>query len=183
MVRDEIILHLPALRDFAQILTQDRASADDLVQDTMLRAWTRFDRFKRGTDLRAWLFAVQRNLFYSGIRRRRYETNDPGGAYAATLVQQPDHDARLDFADFAEAFKKLPAEQREALALVAASGFTHAEAADIVGVAPGTMKSRLNRARTRLVSLLGFEWELPRNRSGRTNGSSGTEDEPNDEEG
>lgn len=152
--RDEIVEHVPALRAFAHSLTQNPTRADDLVQDTIVRAWTKFDQFREGTNLRAWLFTIQRNLFFSERRKAKWETQDVDGIQAGKLVQAPTQDARMDFADFAAAFAQLPEDQREALILIGASGFTYDEAAEIAGTATGTIKSRVNRGRKRLAELL-----------------------------
>lgn len=152
--RDEIIEHLAAMRAFALSLTRNGSAADDLVQDTIVKAWTNFDKFEPGTKLRPWLFTVLRNLFYSGRRRAKREVADPDGVFAQGLAEKPAHDGRLALRDFALAFETLPVEQREALILVGASGFSYEEAAETCGVAVGTVKSRANRARKRLAVLL-----------------------------
>ena len=152
--RDEIVDHLAAMRAFALSLTRNATTADDLVQDTIVRAWTSFDRFAPGTNLRAWLFTILRNLFYSGRRRAVREVPDPDGLFSANLAEKPAHDGRLALRDFAAAFSLLPVEQREALILVGASGFSYEEAAETCGVAVGTIKSRANRGRKRLAELL-----------------------------
>lgn len=155
--RDELVDHLPALRAFALSLTRDGSSADDLVQDTIVKAWTHIDKFQPGTNLRAWLFTILRNTFYSSRRKVRREVSDTDGIYAAQLSTRPDHDGRLALNDFRKAFEKLPDEQREALILVGASGFSYEEAANMTGVAVGTVKSRANRGRRRLAELLHME--------------------------
>jgi len=152
--RDELVEHLPAMRAFALSLTRNRASADDLVQDAIVKAWQNMDKFKPGTNLRAWLFTILRNLFYSSRRKSKREVQDSDGAMMATLSEKPEHDGRLAMADFETAFAKLNDEQREALILVGASGFSYEEAADMCGVAMGTIKSRVNRGRARLIELL-----------------------------
>lgn len=152
--RDAIVEHLAAMRAFALSLTRNASAADDLVQDTIVRAWTNFDKFAPGSNLRAWLFTLLRNIFYSGRRRARREVADPDGLFAATLAEKPAHDGRLALRDFAVAFHLLPVEQREALMLVGASGFSYEEAAETCGVAVGTVKSRANRGRKRLAELL-----------------------------
>lgn len=133
--RDELVEHLPALRAFALSLTRNRASADDLVQDAIVKAWQNMDKFKPGTNLRAWLFTILRNLFYSSRRKSKREVQDSDGAMMATLSEKPEHDGRLAMADFETAFAKLNDEQREALILVGASGFSYEEAAGMTGVA------------------------------------------------
>lgn len=154
--RDEIVSHLPALRAFAISLARDGSVADDLTQDTIVKAWTNIDKFQRGTNLRAWLFTILRNTFYSSRRKTRREVSDSEGIYAGRLASKPDHDGRLAMRDFRAAFDQLPDEQREALILVGASGFAYEEAAQMCGVAVGTVKSRANRGRKRLAELLGL---------------------------
>ena len=154
--RDELVDHLPALRACAISLTRNVAAADDLVQDTIVKAWTNLDKFEAGSNLRAWLFTILRNTFYSDKRKRRREVADPEGAHAAQLFEKPAHDGRLAFADFQVAFDKLSPEHREVLILVGASGFSYEEAAGMMGVAVGTVKSRANRARLRLCEMLGL---------------------------
>ncbi|NUB45783.1 RNA polymerase sigma factor [Fertoebacter nigrum] len=152
--RDELPDHLPALRAFAISLTRNVAAADDLVQDTIVKAWTNFDKFQTGTNLRAWLFTILRNTFYSDKRKHRREVPDPEGIHAGALFVKPDHDGRMAFAEFSKAFDKLTPEHREVLILVGASGFSYEDAAGMMGVAVGTVKSRANRARARLAEML-----------------------------
>lgn len=152
--RDEIVEHLPAMRAFALSLTRNAPAADDLVQDTIVKAWKNIDKFQTGTNMRAWLFTILRNTFYSARRKARREVADVDGVMAATLSVKPHHDGRLAFTDFETAFSQLPDEQREALILVGASGFSYEEAAETCKVAVGTIKSRVNRARARLIELM-----------------------------
>jgi RNA polymerase sigma-70 factor (ECF subfamily) len=156
-IRDDLLAAVPSLRAFAISLTGDVTRADDLVQDTLVRAWANLDKFERGTNLNAWLFTILRNLFHSEFRKRRREVEDPEGGYAARLAAHPEQGARLDFQDFRNALHKLPADQREALLLVGAEGFSYEDAAGIAGVAVGTIKSRVNRARGRLAQILGLK--------------------------
>jgi RNA polymerase sigma-70 factor (ECF subfamily) len=155
--RDELPEHLGALRAFAISLTRNVAAADDLVQDTIVKAWTNLDKFQPGSNLRAWLFTILRNTFYSDKRKTRREVADPEGIYAAALCEKPSHDGRLALADFRRAFDRLSPEHREVLILVGASGFAYEEASVMMGVAVGTVKSRANRARARLAEMLGLE--------------------------
>ena len=154
--REELADHLPALRAFAMSLAGDVSAADDLVQDTIVKAWSNIDKFEPGTNLRAWLFTILRNTFYSLRRKRKREVEDPDGIHAGRLFEKPAHDGRLAMADFRKAFDKLSAEHREVLILVGASGFSYEEAAEMTGVAVGTVKSRANRARARLCEMLGL---------------------------
>ena len=155
--RDLILAAIPSLRAFAISLTNDPVRADDLVQETILRAWDKAESFERGTNLNAWLFTILRNLFHSEYRKRVREVEDADGSYAASLKTHPDQHAHLDFEDFRKALAKLGADQREALLLVGAEGLSYEEAAEICGVAVGTVKSRVNRARIRLAELLSLE--------------------------
>ncbi|MDY6858658.1 MAG: RNA polymerase sigma factor [Pseudomonadota bacterium] len=152
--REEIVEHLPALRAFALSLTRNGSAADDLVQDAIVKAWRNIDSYQVGTNMRAWLFTILRNTFYSDRRKAKREVQDSDGAFAATLSEKPSHDGRLAMADFERAFVKLNDEQREALILVGASGFSYEEAAETCGVAVGTIKSRVNRGRQRLSEIL-----------------------------
>jgi RNA polymerase sigma-70 factor, ECF subfamily len=156
-MRDLLLGSVPALRAFAFSLTRDLDRSDDLVQETLVRAWTKADSFQRGTNLTAWLFTILRNLFYSEQRKRRREVEDADGAAAARLAALPDQEARMEFESFRGALELLPENQREALILVGAQNFTYEEAAAICGVAVGTIKSRVSRARTRLVEVLGMQ--------------------------
>lgn len=150
----DIIKHLPALRAFALSLTRNSSIADDMVQDTVETAWRKFDRYTPGTNLRAWLFTILRNNFHSQRRKTRREIADPDGALVGQLSVKPDHEGHIRLREFLEAFAQLPVEQREALFLVGANGFTYEEAARTCGCKIGTIKSRLSRGRKRLVELL-----------------------------
>lgn len=154
--RDELVDHIPALRAFALGLTRNAANADDMVQDTIVKAWTKIDTFQVGSNMRSWLFTILRNTYYSDFRKKRREVADSDGAMASQLSEKPAHDGRLNLADFERAFNTLPAEQREALLLVGALGETYESAAATIGIAVGTVKSRTNRARARLAEMLGI---------------------------
>lgn len=155
--RDELTDHIKAMRAFAISLTRNVSSADDLVQESLVKAWTNLDKFQAGTNMRAWLFTILRNTFYSDRRRMKREVPDPDGAIASTLAAGPEHDAKLAFGEFMAAFDKLSPEHREVLVLVGAEGFSYEEASETMGVAIGTVKSRANRARSRLADLLGLK--------------------------
>lgn len=152
--REPLLKAIPSLRAFAISLAGDADRADDLVQDTLLRALANIDRFQLGTNLNAWLFTILRNLFHSEYRKRRREVEDVDGAYSKNLMSLPDQDSHLDFEDLRTALAQLPPDQREALLLIGASGFSYEETAEICDCAVGTIKSRVNRARSRLAELL-----------------------------
>jgi RNA polymerase sigma-70 factor (ECF subfamily) len=155
--RDALLAAVPSLRAFAISLTGHYDRADDLVQDTLVRALANIDRFEPGTNLNAWLFTILRNLFHSEFRKRRREVEDADGVHAAKLAAIPEQGGHLDLEDFRNALVKLQPEQREALLLIGASGFSYEETAAICGCAVGTVKSRVNRARTRLAEILGLD--------------------------
>lgn len=155
--RDQLVEHLPALRAFAISLTRNSAIADDMVQDTVVKAWTNIEKYQDGTNMRAWLFTILRNTYYSNRRKAKREVADVNGAFTENMAEKPAHDGRLQMRDFRRAFDQLPDEQRETLILVGASGFSYEEAAEMCGVAVGTIKSRANRGRKALAELLQLE--------------------------
>ena len=156
-VRESILAAIPSLRAFAISLCGNVDRADDLVQETLLRALANIDSFQPGSNMPAWLFTILRNLFRSEYRKRRREVEDADGSYAQSLKSQPEQMSRVEFEEFRTALAKLPHDQREALILVGASGFSYEEAAEICGCAVGTIKSRVNRARSRLSETLSIE--------------------------
>ncbi len=153
-LKEALLVEIPSLRAFAISLTHNLDRADDLVQETLMKAWAAFDSFAEGSSLRAWLFTIMRNSFFSLHRKRRREVQDVDGHAAARLTSNPAQHGHLDLADFRGALAALPLDQREALVLVGASGFSYAEAAVIAGCAVGTVKSRVFRARQRLMEQL-----------------------------
>ena len=154
--RDELVEHLPAMRAFAISLTRNSAIADDMVQDTVVKAWTNIDKFEVGTNMRAWLFTILRNTCYSSRRKANREVADVDGVFTESLAEKPAHDGHMQMTDFRKALNELAVEQREALLLVGASGFSYEEAAEMCGVAVGTIKSRTNRARAKIAELMGL---------------------------
>ena len=152
--KEAILSVIPILRAYAMSTTKNMDHADDLVQETILRAWSNKDKFEIGTNMAAWLFTILQNLYRSEYRKRRREIEDADGVYAAGLVFLPEQDGNVEMAEFREALLRLPQEQREALILVGASGFSYEEAAGILGIAIGTVKSRVNRAREAVAEIL-----------------------------
>ena len=152
--RDEVVALIPALRAFAWSLSRNSADADDLVQDALIKAWANRERFEPGSNLRAWLFTILRNTYYTAVVRRRREVADEDGKHAATLTAPPTQEWSLQMHALQAALAKLPDEHREALILVGAAGLSYEEAAEICGCALGTVKSRVSRARTKLARLL-----------------------------
>lgn len=152
--KDELIAAIPNLRAFAISLTGQVDRADDLVQETLVKAWTNIESYQEGTNMRAWLFTILRNAFYSEFRKRRREVQDVDNVYSSNLAVHAGQDSSMDVRDFESALGKLSDDQREALILIGASGFSYEEAAGIIGCEIGTVKSRVNRARRRLADLL-----------------------------
>jgi RNA polymerase sigma-70 factor, ECF subfamily len=152
--REDVIALIPALRAFAWSLSHNSADADDLVQDTLIKAWTHRAKFEPGTNLRAWLFTILRNTYYTAVVRKRREVADEDGKHAATLSAAPTQDWSVAVHSLRTALQQLPHEHREALILVGAAGMTYEEAAEICGCALGTIKSRVNRARARLLRIM-----------------------------
>ena len=155
--RNDVVALIPALRAFAWSLSHNSADADDLVQDTLIKAWTHRTKFEPGTNLRAWLFTILRNTYYTAVVRRRREVADDQGKHAASLFTAPTQDWSVAMRALQSALTRLPDEHREALILVGAAGLTYEEAAEICGCALGTIKSRVNRARAKLLKLMDAE--------------------------
>ena len=156
-LREPLIAAVPNLRAFAISLCGDVDRADDLVQETLVKAWNKLGSFEQGTNFKAWLFTILRNVYFSQHRKLKREVDDPDEQYQNSLAVQPEQYGFLDLADFRSALGKLPPDQREALVLVGAEGFSYEEAAEICGCAVGTIKSRVNRARNRLAQELHIE--------------------------
>jgi RNA polymerase sigma-70 factor, ECF subfamily len=142
--------HIPRLRRYARALTGERAAADDLVQDTLERAWTKLRLWRRGSDLRAWLFTVMHNVYVNQVRAR---ASQPLMAHEEEAVGVPDRARQSDMLEVRDLdilLGGLPEEQREVLLLVALEQLSYEEAAKALGIPIGTVMSRLSRARERL---------------------------------
>lgn len=152
--RDDLLAALPSLRTFAMSLVANSTRADDLVQETLLKAWASQHRFIPGTNLMAWLFTILRNQFYTECRKRKREVEDAEGAEAAKIITLPTQEHGIELQKVWAIVEKLPAAQREALLLVAGQGLTYEAAAELLGTQTGTMKSRVSRARAFLAESL-----------------------------
>jgi len=155
--RQDLLALAPSMRAFAWSISHDAAEADDLVQETLLKAWRGRERFQQGTNLRAWLFTILRNTYYTGLARRRREVEDIDGQWAAGLISPANQDWTVSVEELRRAMLRLPPTYREALTLVGGAGMTYEEAAEICDCAVGTIKSRVNRARERLLWLMNGE--------------------------
>jgi RNA polymerase sigma-70 factor (ECF subfamily) len=152
--KDQLGQVIPHLRAFGRSLSGSRDLADDLVQETLLKAWAARKRFQAGTNMRAWTFIILRNLFLSQMRRARFKGEWDDVTAAKILAAPASQDRHIELGDMQRALMQLPQPQREALILVGAGGFAYAEAAEICGCAVGTIKSRVARGRVALESLL-----------------------------
>jgi len=156
-VKPELIAHIPRLRAFALSFCANPDQADDLVQETLVKAWTHRDSFTEGTNLMAWLFTILRNAYFSQYRKRKREVPDIDGMYSSRLAVAPGQTSHIEMLELRVALARLPDNQREALLLACAAGHSYAEVAQICGCATGTIKSRVNRARRALAEMLGIE--------------------------
>lgn len=157
--REQVIALIPSLRAFAWSLSRDPSDADDMVQETLTKAWTHRAKFQPGTNLRAWLFTILRNSWYTALSRHRRETPDEDGKMAATLTSPASQEWSVELHQLQSALNSLPPEHREALIMVGAAGLSYEEAAEIAGCALGTIKSRVNRARNRLAQIMEIDRE------------------------
>ncbi len=154
-LRRQILALLPDLRAFARFLARDRTLADDLVQETLVRALGALGQFQDGTNLKAWLFTIQRNAFFEQARRRRREDVAMREHFAGAEAEGPAQHGAADLSDLQRMLFSLPPLLREALVLVGAQELSHDEAAAICGVPVGTMKARVSRARAKLARITG----------------------------
>ncbi len=160
-VQDELLRALPKLRKYAISLCRDTERADDLTQETALKALANINLFEPGSSMTAWLFTILRNQFYSEFRKRRHEVEDEEGRYAGMMQIHAEQEGHLHFLEVRDAMDQLVPNHREALILVGASELSYADAAALCKCAVGTMKSRVNRARAALGDLLGVKSEEP----------------------
>lgn len=152
--RTELTQLIPHLRAFARSLCNNASEADDLAQEALVKAWRARERFEAGTNLKAWVFMILRNHFYSE-RRKAWRKNETSGEHIDEMSPMAaGQDSMIELADLKHALAELPDEQREAIILVGAGGFSYEEAADVCGCAVGTIKSRVNRARIALTRLM-----------------------------
>lgn len=152
--RQQLVGILPHLRAFARGLSGRGDVADDLVQETAIKAWSARDSFEPGTNFKAWTFMILRNLYLNSLRRNRFHGDYDPEMAERTLVERPAQEDALHLDDLERALQSLPDDRREALLLVGASGLGYEDAARICSVPIGTMKSRVARARAQLGALL-----------------------------
>ncbi|MGN8092893.1 sigma-70 family RNA polymerase sigma factor [Methylobacterium sp. 22177] len=151
-----LLAMVPNLQRFARSLLRSHVGADDLLQNTLLRAWRSRASFAPGTNLEAWLFTIMRNQFYNEHRKRGREVQDEDGAQAERMVSLPEQGGHLDLNDVQAALDRLAPPMRQALVLVAIENLTYEETAAVMQCRIGTVKSRVWRARTQLAEMLGY---------------------------
>lgn len=151
----ELLACVPHLRAFALFLSRNRERADDLVQDTIVRALTAAHQFRAGTNLKAWLFTILRHQHYNAVRKNRVQIVSLGDPLAFEPSVPANQVASLEFGDFRRAFWQLNDIRREALILVGANGLSYTEAAKMCNCPIGTIKSRVSRARDELLKIMG----------------------------
>jgi RNA polymerase sigma-70 factor (ECF subfamily) len=155
--RAAMLSTIPDLRAFAFSLCGSRDQGDDLVQETLLRAWAHLADFEEGTNMAAWLFTILRNHFVNECRRRRRWVEDVDGQFSERVTTMPEQDGWAISTDLRDALTRLPVHQRDAVILVGAAGKTLEETALICGCEIGTIKSRVHRGRARLAALMTAE--------------------------
>ncbi len=153
MDSQQILEHIPRLRRYARALLGDRYAADDLVQDTLERAWNKFHLWRPGSDLRAWLFAIMHNVFVNQVRSKRSEIEKTMEELPVVAVRATQSDS-LEIADVERSLRELPDEQREVLLLIAIEEMTYDEVSRALAIPIGTVMSRLSRARERMRRLI-----------------------------
>jgi len=152
---------IPELRVYAFGLCRSWCEADDLVQDALVRALRSRSQFEPGSNLRAWMFTILRNAFYSDAARRRRVVQDVDGILAAQLTTEAEQAWRMEYEEVLDAMRGLTLQARDALVLVLGSGLSYEEAAEVCDCPVGTMKSRVNRARERVAELVGERAHIP----------------------
>ncbi|HXY58197.1 MAG TPA: sigma-70 family RNA polymerase sigma factor [Methylocystis sp.] len=151
-----VVKEIPYLRAFAIAMTGNHASADDLVQETLVKAWSHHASFAEGTNLRGWLVTILRNTYFTEYRRRQREVQDSEGTLAGRIVIEGGQQGKVEMNDVQTAIDRLPEDQREIVLMIGVLELSYEEASAILKVNIGTVKSRLNRARARLAQLLGL---------------------------
>lgn len=151
----EIVRLIPALRAFARTFYRDPNDADDLVQETLTKGLAKIHQFEIGTSMKSWLFTIMRNTFYTRIKVAKREAPAAAECASARPAVNPTQEWSARGGEISRAIQRLPDQQKEVLVLIGVLGVSYEEAAQICGCAMGTIKSRLNRARLRLLEELG----------------------------
>ncbi|MEK7334944.1 MAG: RNA polymerase sigma factor [Candidatus Binatota bacterium] len=151
---EHIATHIPQLRRYARALTGDYTAAEDLVQDTLERAWKRIGLWRLGSDLRAWLFTIMHNLYVNQLKANSRKQGQPPEQATLDLSVRPTQEDRLELRDLNKALRRLSNEQREVLLLVGLEQMSYEEVAKVLGIPIGTVMSRLSRGRDQLRAMM-----------------------------
>ena len=151
---EHIATHIPQLRRYARALTGDYTAAEDLVQDTLERAWKRIGLWRLGSDLRAWLFTIMHNLYVNQLKANSRKLGQPPEQATLDLSVRPTQEDRLELRDLNKALRRLSNEQREVLLLVGLEQMSYEEVAKVLGIPIGTVMSRLSRGRDQLRAMM-----------------------------
>jgi RNA polymerase sigma-70 factor (ECF subfamily) len=151
---DSLVAHIPLLRRYARALTGDHTAAEDLVQDTLERAWRRFGLWRTGSNLRAWLFTIMHNVFINQVKTSQNRRNQAADSAEINWPATPTPEGRLDLRDLNKALRWLSDEQREVVLLIGLEQMPYDEVAKVLGVPVGTVMSRLSRGREQLRLLM-----------------------------
>ncbi|MFY9657291.1 MAG: sigma-70 family RNA polymerase sigma factor [Methylocystis sp.] len=149
-----VVKEMPYLRAFAIAMAGNRVLAEDLVQETLVKAWSHHDSFEEGTNLRGWLVTILRNTYFTEYRKHQREVQDSDGVFASRIGVDGGQQIKVEMNQVRAAIGRLPDDQREVLMMTAVNELTYEEASALLNLPMGTVKSRLNRARARLVELL-----------------------------
>jgi RNA polymerase sigma-70 factor, ECF subfamily len=153
---EQMVAQIPYLRAFAISLSGSYSVADDLVQDTLVKAWSHADSFQPGTNFRAWLVTILRNTYFSQYRKRSREVQDSDNVHAEQIPVKGGQESSVAMQDVQKALNMLAPEHREILLMIGITELSYEEAAQVCNIAVGTVKSRLNRARAKLAEHLGL---------------------------
>ncbi len=155
--RLHLLREMPVVRRWSHVLCRNPSLAEDMMQDTLTKAWANRSSFARGTNMRAWLYRILRNTYFNHLRQHRREVPDPDGALTATLSVPAAQTGRIELREVAEAMQDLSPAQREAMILIGAQGMSYKQVARLQRVNIGTVKSRLARARQAVARMMGYD--------------------------
>jgi RNA polymerase sigma-70 factor (ECF subfamily) len=155
--RSQLLHEMPLLRRWSHVLCRNQSLAEDMMQETLTRAWANRASFARGTNMRAWLYRILRNTYFNHLRQRRREVSDPDGALTAALTVSPAQPGRVELREVTRAMQDLSPTQRQAMILIGAQGLSYKQVARLQRVNIGTVKSRLARARQSMARMMGYD--------------------------
>jgi len=155
--RSHLVREMPVVRRWSYVLCRNPSLAEDMMQETLVKAWANRSSFARGTNMRAWLYRILRNTYFNHLRQRRREVPDPDGALTAALRVPAAQTGKIELREVTEAMQDLSPAQREAMILIGAQGLSYKQVARLQRVNIGTVKSRLARARQAVARMMGYD--------------------------